>query len=397
MLQKRLLIVGIDPGTTLGYAVLDTERNIVKVGSSKLLDMALLTTELISHGRVLVIGCDKKRVPDFVHKMAARLGARIISPDEDMLVSDKKSLSYGLSYNNDHEMDALASALFAFKKIKPTIDEIDDYLGKIGKEGLKHKLAEKMLLNPGFNMKNMIELLEHPNKPEHKVIERVIEEKVYTKKDYLNLFSMLKQAESGNKRLQSENQRLAIFIGKQKNEIRQLDHHIENLTRKEGADKRFGNLRKSQGALISQISAKEQEIMELRNESDSLRTLLSETGNNVVLKKLADLGNNEYEKNSGMLNIIQGDVLLVDNPSVISYKVLDELKGKVAFIISKEKAESRLLEKYGMTILPAKRFFIKEEKHFALVGKKELQKEIEASNLLSNVIASYRDERSRNR
>ena len=36
--DKQLLLVGVDPGTTLGYAAIDFEGNIIKLYSNKNLD-----------------------------------------------------------------------------------------------------------------------------------------------------------------------------------------------------------------------------------------------------------------------------------------------------------------------------------------------------------------------
>ena len=47
MHQKPLLIVGIDPGITAGYAVLDINGKIIKVRSSKQLDLNSLISENI--------------------------------------------------------------------------------------------------------------------------------------------------------------------------------------------------------------------------------------------------------------------------------------------------------------------------------------------------------------
>ena len=52
-LQQDLIIVGIDPGATTGYAVLGIEGNLIHLYSSKQLDLNLLISETISHGKVI--------------------------------------------------------------------------------------------------------------------------------------------------------------------------------------------------------------------------------------------------------------------------------------------------------------------------------------------------------
>jgi len=47
-MEKQLLIVGIDPGTTLGYAAIDFEGNLIRVYSDKNFDLnSLISVRVI--------------------------------------------------------------------------------------------------------------------------------------------------------------------------------------------------------------------------------------------------------------------------------------------------------------------------------------------------------------
>jgi len=81
----RPTILGIDPGTTTGYAVLDVTGNLLKKGSAKNISMGSLISKVIRSGNPIIIGCDKKTTPWFVEKMAAQLGAKVIYPAKDLL------------------------------------------------------------------------------------------------------------------------------------------------------------------------------------------------------------------------------------------------------------------------------------------------------------------------
>src|SRR3989344_4784645 len=114
--EKRLLIVGVDPGTTVGYAAIDFEGNLVKVHSEKDFDMGTLISDVIKLGKPLIVASDKQYNPDFVEKFAIKLGARLIGPDYDLKVSEKRDAVREYETGNQHEMDSLASAVFALKK-----------------------------------------------------------------------------------------------------------------------------------------------------------------------------------------------------------------------------------------------------------------------------------------
>ena len=48
--SKPWLIVGIDPGTTVAYAILDLNGTVIKTLSKKELDLSSLITEIIKLG-----------------------------------------------------------------------------------------------------------------------------------------------------------------------------------------------------------------------------------------------------------------------------------------------------------------------------------------------------------
>jgi len=52
--MKELLIIGIDPGTTTGYALLNLKGNIIEIDSSKEYDLATLITKITKQGLPLI-------------------------------------------------------------------------------------------------------------------------------------------------------------------------------------------------------------------------------------------------------------------------------------------------------------------------------------------------------
>ena len=114
MEDKNLLIVGIDPGITVGYAVLGIDGNLIGLGSSKALDLNSLISEIIKFGRVVLVGTDKFKTPSLVHAFATKLGAEVVNPKEDLKVEEKKESVSDLKHANEHEGDALAAALLAY-------------------------------------------------------------------------------------------------------------------------------------------------------------------------------------------------------------------------------------------------------------------------------------------
>src|SRR3989338_4752203 len=129
--MKELLIIGMDPGTTLGYALLGIDGSPIALSSSKNYSINLLISEILKHGSPLIIGSDKKQAPALVASIATKLGAKLITQDHDLSVSEKKEICRGFEYKNDHERDALASALFAYKRQRKLFEKVDIYLKKL--------------------------------------------------------------------------------------------------------------------------------------------------------------------------------------------------------------------------------------------------------------------------
>ena len=130
--MEKLLIVGIDPGTTKSYAVLDINGNILEVKSSKKFNENIITKEVFKFGKPVLIGTDVKKVPSFVEKIASSLGARVFKPEINLQGKHKIKLvkkflkKKDFEIKNKHENDALISAVLAYKSIKPLLKKIED-------------------------------------------------------------------------------------------------------------------------------------------------------------------------------------------------------------------------------------------------------------------------------
>ena len=159
--MRELLIVGVDPGTTVGYAVLDTRGNVLGTRSSKQLELNSIVEEVVGFGTVLVIGTDKKKCPGLIEKAAAKTGARIIAPKEDLFVAEKETLTRNYTAGkagkagkagNEHEKDALAAAIYAYKELEPLLQRIRKVLEDGGKQHMFGKVAE-IVVTEGINIK----------------------------------------------------------------------------------------------------------------------------------------------------------------------------------------------------------------------------------------------------
>ncbi|MFQ5892336.1 MAG: DUF460 domain-containing protein, partial [Candidatus Methanofastidiosia archaeon] len=108
------LIVGIDPGTTLGMAILDLNGNLKSLFSSKNLKRRDVIDKISKFGYPSVISTDVNPPPKMVEKLSKSFDTILHVPDSNLLVSEKNELCREYKVKNSHERDALSAALKAY-------------------------------------------------------------------------------------------------------------------------------------------------------------------------------------------------------------------------------------------------------------------------------------------
>ncbi|QCJ46945.1 DUF460 domain-containing protein [Haloprofundus sp. MHR1] len=131
--RRDRVIVGIDPGTTTAVAVADLDGNVLDVYSSRTDDTADVVEWLIERGRPTIVAADVQPMPETVEKFRRSFEAVGWAPPRDLPVDEKLHRTRNVDYDNDHERDALAAALFAYddhedqfaritRKVPPNVD-----------------------------------------------------------------------------------------------------------------------------------------------------------------------------------------------------------------------------------------------------------------------------------
>ena len=383
-MNKKLLIAGIDPGTTVGYALIDLHGNVVSIGSEKHLDLDSLVSKTVSIGKVIVVGTDKGKVPGFVEKFANALGARLVTQDHDLLSREKAELVKGYR-GDDHQLDSLAAALFSFKKLRTLLKKVEEYIENYDKQNIAAKLTD-LVVSKGMSISKTVDILEKPDKEEEKIVAKAIRERKFEEKDFLKLYSKLKDIEKENYLLREQNRKI-------KQEIIDLEKPKE---KKKPYEKRFNQLLRQREnrffVLERELSSKDTEIDVLESEMNKLCYFLSSLNKNILLKKLDNLGNIELEKKEKLLKISKDDILLVDDPNIISDKAIEKIKTKVDIIVYNKKPGKKV-SSLPFTLIDAKKLDIEENQYFAIVSKEEFEKEKSKVDVLSKVVEDYKKER----
>ena len=390
--NSKLLVVGIDPGTTTAYAVLDLSGNVVSVKSAKNLGINALLAEVMQLGKIVVIGTDKAKIPSLVEDFSAKTGARIVYPKEDLKVEEKKSMVKEFKTENDHQDDALASSLFAFKRIKPVLERIDVFVKENKKENIKDNIIN-LVLTKEVSIREAADIIENYDKEEVRIIKKVIEEKTLRQSDFMRLYRIAKRYEKEFMLLKRQNDNLKI-------QLKGLERKYSYLDPKAIAtkiDKRFQRnilfKEKSIDFLEKEIGRKNDEIRNLHGSIRKFNDILSNINNIFILKKLDNLGSAEFNKKQCLLNIAKNDILLVDNPNIISDDVVNFLKGKVGIIITKATASSKIRQKCGITLINLEGINVEETNIFAFASRKEIENILKSKDVLESVIEDYKKSR----
>jgi Uncharacterized conserved protein len=116
--RRGYIIVGLDPGTTTGIAALNLRGELVDLISSRAMSSSDVIEWIAARGRPLIVATDVSPTPGAVEKTKRAFNAVLFSPGADMAGEEKIALGREVGYKNDHERDALAAALSAFRKYK---------------------------------------------------------------------------------------------------------------------------------------------------------------------------------------------------------------------------------------------------------------------------------------
>jgi len=123
---RRHIIVGIDPGTTVGVAILDLEGKAIEVFSAKNYSCSDVIERIISRGKPLIVASDVTPTPSTVKRISRIFSSPVHELDKSLSTEEKVALTKGegYEYQNVHERDALAACVNAFRRHKKKFSQV---------------------------------------------------------------------------------------------------------------------------------------------------------------------------------------------------------------------------------------------------------------------------------
>ncbi len=122
------IIVGIDPGTNVGLAIFDLNKNLIFIKTLRRAGKNEVIKEIEKIGRPVVVSTDVKELPPLVKKVASYFNSKIFYPDREITSLEKAKLfdeflskyqeKLEIKKINLHERDAIVAVVKFFRKIE---------------------------------------------------------------------------------------------------------------------------------------------------------------------------------------------------------------------------------------------------------------------------------------
>lgn len=132
------LIVGIDAGLHVGYALLDLNGQLVKAGVEKEASENDIIRINNKYGTASVVACDVNPPAHFVVKVAAMVNARLFKPTKSLKVEAKRHIAKDIT--DPHTRDAYAAAVKAYRRYANRLRQINLMGTSLDKDKLKAHL-----------------------------------------------------------------------------------------------------------------------------------------------------------------------------------------------------------------------------------------------------------------
>ncbi len=428
--KMKKLIVGIDPGVTVGIAILDLRGEVILLDSAKGLSRGDVVRRISEYGTATIIATDVTTVPAFIQTLSTKFNSRIHSATKVMTVSDKNAMirtfnnTNGNKPSNSHERDALVAALNAYSSYKNIFDRIEAAIKKrdvripISRSFIDN--AKTLVVQEEIPIKDAIDRLLQEEKVDP-IIEETIEVTLTTEQmeaKISELRAKIKLQEEQLANLKTQNELYSSKISELETIINELQEKIKLLQSEERSE--LKKLREIQFRDEEIIRLRKQEI-DFKNEISQLRSkfsdlkrlkLIENRGNAIPLRIIEVFSVEGINKAKEEFGIKKGDVCLLLDPSGGSKSTADilisfEIK---AIITDCEKmshiAEARFLEYETPLIERNELKTLKNVDEFAIVDQNELDEKLvewekrynqllkeKTQDMLQKIIKEYRKQK----
>ena len=397
---KSPIIVGLDPGLTVGIAILDLGGDLLHINSIKEASHAEVIMEIMDKGKAIVIGSDVHPPPKMVKKIATALNSRLYTPERIFSVASKNELvntflmEKKLDISLDaHERDALAAAIKTYRHYENKLRQVESRL--TNSDISEREINEiKGLVIKGTPIANAIRKIKKP-----KGVKKIIEKPHLREKpeEALEKLSKLENQVKVQERkiehqkllinkLKRQNQILKNKLRRQKRENLNLKKKIERLHYEYSKNILLNKELSSKIKLIKKLQEKYNKEKKLReNLERNINSLLEmkefeHKGEKLPVKIVKSFTKEGIKEACHQWKIKKDDVILLYSAKgggSQTAKILTKLAPRA--IITRENMSHQALgifEDKEIPVIFAEDISLEIRENFALVKSKDLEREI---------------------
>ncbi len=326
----RNVILGVDPGTTTGIAVLDlVSGNVLYLGSKRECGISEIIRVGSKFGKIACVTADVIPPPATVEKVARMTGAKLITPrilasaaQKREYLHDYRDLTVNYGHLNSHERDALFGALKAFNTLKEQLIKIERII-QDSHPMLVSQLSEiQRLVLMGNSISNAIDLVFNKQsllesskteigqdplvlslKHEQEQLQNKIEV-IYEELNNLEQEAIYWRKQSREKA--SEIKKLKDKI--EKNSLKRADQIQKRIT--EAVKREVNRIREENQELRRTLRENQQEMEKLKQ----IKTFWVQ-GREIPLKVIKTFSESSIRESKNKFGLNDGDIILVLDPS----------------------------------------------------------------------------------
>ncbi|MHA1464298.1 MAG: DUF460 domain-containing protein [Candidatus Heimdallarchaeaceae archaeon] len=420
----RRLIVGLDPGLTIGLSIMDLNGKILKIVSYREASRGQIIREITKYGKPTLICVDVYPYPAYVEKVAAALNSRTYTPRSVMTVSEKNEISrklamqHGVLVKNAHQRDSLASAYKGYTKFKNEFEKIErkyyDHFDRSIRDEIKDLIVKGKSLTEAENIIN--QSLDVEKVKPHLIFKEKEDPPPISTDDLNSKMIMLQEQLDWERRKNSE-----LYI-----EYQSLEEKMEYLENKllEGKSEYMEALQREKAFIVKKneisflrekVNNLEQELERYADRVDELKkvSLLRGMDGWVPLKVIRKFSHEEIENTVKNYGLGPGDVVLILDSTGGGGKTAEQLlsyriKGMIGNVDQLSyNAKLKLLENEIPMAKPTDVEIIRIDE-IAVIKEEDLQKMLKSAQkeldikivekkegILDSLLEEYRDERKK--
>ncbi|MFW9830314.1 MAG: DUF460 domain-containing protein [Candidatus Thorarchaeota archaeon] len=146
---RRLLVIGVDAGITVGIAISDVEGRLIALRSGRGLSRGDVIRYIVEFGKPVLIATDVAPIPNFIEKLSNALHTPLFAPEKLMTLIEKRELAKsfattsGLRPTNAHQRDALSAVAKVFQVYETRLEQLSK---RLQESEQRHNVAQAVAL-----------------------------------------------------------------------------------------------------------------------------------------------------------------------------------------------------------------------------------------------------------